>query len=114
MVDEVLKVPAGEWLLQTAAASVLGRQVIQVGLPACPLTLRWKLGFLAWCTPPLPLRLPLCCAWLSLPCASHLPIAITAGPRLALFCSQLAKHRGIKTINVVRRQEVADELKALG
>ncbi len=31
MVDEVLKVPAGEWLLQTAAASVLGRQVIQVG-----------------------------------------------------------------------------------
>lgn len=55
MVDEVLKVPAGEWLLQTAAASVLGRQVIQ-----------------------------------------------------------LAKHRGIKTINVVRREQVADELKALG
>ncbi len=27
---------------------------------------------------------------------------------------QLAKHRGIKTINVVRRQEAADELKALG
>lgn len=27
---------------------------------------------------------------------------------------QLAKHRGIRTINVVRRQELADELKALG
>lgn len=31
MVVEVLQVPAGEWLLQTAAGSVLGRQVIQVG-----------------------------------------------------------------------------------
>lgn len=27
---------------------------------------------------------------------------------------QLAKHRGIRTISVVRRQELADELKALG
>ncbi len=27
---------------------------------------------------------------------------------------QLAKSRGIRTINVVRRQELADELKALG
>ena len=49
-----------------------------------------------------------------MPRASHLAIAITAGPHLALFCSQLAKHRGIKTINVVRREQVADELKALG
>ncbi|KAL4447410.1 hypothetical protein ABPG75_004629 [Micractinium tetrahymenae] len=52
---DVLAVPQGEYLLQTAAGSVLGRQMIQ-----------------------------------------------------------LAKHRGIRTINVVRRQEVADELKALG
>lgn len=52
---DVLAVPQGEYLLQTAAGSVLGRQVIQ-----------------------------------------------------------LAKHRGIRTISVVRRQELADELKALG
>lgn len=52
---EELAVPAGEYLLQTAAGSVLGRQMIQV-----------------------------------------------------------AKHRGIKTINVVRRQELVAELKALG
>jgi NADPH:quinone reductase-like Zn-dependent oxidoreductase len=50
-----LKVPKGEYLLQTAAGSVLGRQVIQ-----------------------------------------------------------LAKHWGIKTINVVRRVEQKEELKALG
>jgi len=50
-----LKVPKGEYLLQTAAGSVLGRQVIQ-----------------------------------------------------------LAKHWGIKTINVVRRGEQKEELKALG
>jgi NADPH:quinone reductase-like Zn-dependent oxidoreductase len=50
-----LKVPKGEYLLQTAAGSVLGRQVIQ-----------------------------------------------------------LAKHWGIKTINVVRRAEQKEELKALG
>jgi NADPH:quinone reductase-like Zn-dependent oxidoreductase len=52
---EELAVPAGEWVLQTAAGSVLGRQLIQV-----------------------------------------------------------AKKRGIKTINVVRRREQADELKAIG
>ncbi|EFN59884.1 hypothetical protein CHLNCDRAFT_59525 [Chlorella variabilis] len=52
---EALAVPPGEYLLQTAAGSVLGRQIIQ-----------------------------------------------------------LARHRGIKTINVVRRQELADELKSLG
>ncbi|KAL4427444.1 hypothetical protein ABPG77_000733 [Micractinium sp. CCAP 211/92] len=51
----VLDVPQGEYLLQTAAGSVLGRQMVQ-----------------------------------------------------------LAKSRGIRTINVVRRQELADELKALG
>ena len=28
---EVLAVPRGEWLLQTAAGSVLGRQMVQVG-----------------------------------------------------------------------------------
>ncbi len=50
-----LKVPKGEYVLQTAAGSVLGRQVIQ-----------------------------------------------------------LAKHWGIKTINVVRRAEQKEELKALG
>lgn len=55
MVAEVLAVPEGEWLLQTAAGSVLGRQIIQ-----------------------------------------------------------LAKHRGVKTINVVRRPDLVDELKALG
>jgi NADPH:quinone reductase-like Zn-dependent oxidoreductase len=52
---EVLAVPAGAYLLQTGAGSVLGRQVIQ-----------------------------------------------------------LCKHRGIKTINVVRRRELGDELLALG
>jgi NADPH:quinone reductase-like Zn-dependent oxidoreductase len=51
----VLDIPAGEYLIQTAAGSVLGRQMIQV-----------------------------------------------------------AKHKGIKTINVVRRAEQAAELKALG
>lgn len=50
-----LGVPAGEWLLQTAASSVLGRQVIQ-----------------------------------------------------------LAKHYGIKTINIVRRSDAVQELKDLG
>lgn len=50
-----LAVPQGEWLLQTAAGSVLGRQMIQ-----------------------------------------------------------LAKQRGIRTINVVRRSEQAEELKSLG
>ena len=50
-----LQIPAGEYFLQTAAGSVLGRQLIQV-----------------------------------------------------------AKHKGIKTINVVRRAEQAEELKALG
>jgi NADPH:quinone reductase-like Zn-dependent oxidoreductase len=50
-----LNVPRGEWLIQTGASSVLGRQIIS-----------------------------------------------------------LAKHYGIKTINVVRRQEVESELKALG
>ena len=54
LLDE-LKVPPGEFLLQTAAGSVLGRQLIQV-----------------------------------------------------------AKHRGIKTVNVVRRAAQIDELKALG
>ena len=48
-------IPKGEFLLQTAATSVLGRQIIS-----------------------------------------------------------LAKHYGIRTINVVRRQEAVDELKALG
>lgn len=52
---EELAVPEGEYLLQTAAGSVLGRQIIQ-----------------------------------------------------------LAKHRGIKTVNVVRRQEQVEELKQLG
>eukprot|EP00899_Mesostigma_viride_P024510 jgi/Mesvir1/5243/Mv15364-RA.1 len=51
----VLAVPKGEWLLQTAAGSVLGRQMIQ-----------------------------------------------------------LAKHYGIKTLNVVRRKEQFEELLALG
>jgi NADPH:quinone reductase-like Zn-dependent oxidoreductase len=51
----VLNIPAGEYLIQTAAGSVLGRQMIQV-----------------------------------------------------------CKHKGIKTINVVRRAEQAEELKALG
>lgn len=50
-----LAVPKGEWLLQTAAGSVLGRQVIQ-----------------------------------------------------------LAKHYGVKTINVVRRKDAVAELKELG
>mmetsp|Transcript_35445 Transcript_35445/g.78638 ORF Transcript_35445/g.78638 Transcript_35445/m.78638 type:complete len:331 (-) Transcript_35445:737-1729(-) len=50
-----LNVPAGEWLLQTAASSVLGRQVLQ-----------------------------------------------------------LAQHRGIKTINIVRRKEAVQELLDLG
>eukprot|EP00887_Chlorella_sp_A99_P003043 scaffold9.g3043.t1 len=52
---DVLQVPKGEWLLQTAAGSVLGRQLIQ-----------------------------------------------------------LAKARGIRTINLVRRRELEGELKALG
>lgn len=52
---DVLAVPAGEYLLQSAAGSVLGRQMIQLCL-----------------------------------------------------------HRGIKTINLVRRAEQAEELKALG
>ncbi|KAG7666616.1 hypothetical protein Ndes2526B_g04912 [Nannochloris sp. 'desiccata'] len=51
----VLNIPTGEYLIQTAAGSVLGRQMIQV-----------------------------------------------------------CKHKGIKTINVVRRAEQAEELKALG
>ena len=55
MIRHVLKVPKGEWLLQTAANSALGRMVIK-----------------------------------------------------------LAKHDGIKTINVVRRREAALELQAIG
>ena len=55
MVRHVLAVPRGEWLLQSAAGSSLGRMVIK-----------------------------------------------------------LARHDGIKTVNVVRRPEAIDELKALG
>ena len=55
MVRHVLKVPKGEWLLQTAAGSELGRMVVR-----------------------------------------------------------LAKHDGIKTLNVVRRHEAMEELKNLG
>ena len=55
MVRYVLAVPKGEWLLQSAAGSQLGRMIIR-----------------------------------------------------------LARHDGIKTINVVRRREAIDELKALG
>ena len=55
MVRHVLAVPRGEWLLQSAAGSALGRMVIK-----------------------------------------------------------LARHDGIKTVNVVRRPEAIDELKALG
>ena len=55
MVRHVLAVPRGEWLLQSAAGSQLGRMIIR-----------------------------------------------------------LARHDGIKTINVVRRREAIDELKALG
>ena len=31
-----------------------------------------------------------------------------------MYLTQVAKQQGIKTINVVRRRELADELKALG
>lgn len=55
LVKQVLKIPAGEWLIQTAAASAVGRMIIRLG--------------------------------------------------------QL---EGFKTLNVVRRQEQAAELKALG
>ncbi|MDB5351200.1 MAG: Zn-dependent oxidoreductase, NADPH:quinone reductase [Planctomycetota bacterium] len=55
MVRKILKVPQGQWLLQTAAGSELGKMVIR-----------------------------------------------------------LAKHDGIKTINVVRRRDAMDELKTLG
>ncbi len=55
MVRHVLKVPKGEWLLQTAAGSQLGRMIIKLG-----------------------------------------------------------RHDGFKTLNVVRRREAIDELKALG
>ncbi|MBX6316357.1 MAG: zinc-dependent alcohol dehydrogenase family protein, partial [Isosphaeraceae bacterium] len=55
MVRHVLRVPKGEWLLQSAAGSALGKMIIR-----------------------------------------------------------LARHDGIKTINVVRRREAMDELKALG
>src|SRR3954469_15865705 len=55
MVRHVLAVPKGQWLLQSAAGSALGRMVIK-----------------------------------------------------------LARHDGIRTINVVRRPEAIDELKALG
>jgi NADPH:quinone reductase len=55
MVRHVLKVPRGEWLLQTAAGSQLGRMIIKLG-----------------------------------------------------------RHDGFKTLNVVRRREAIDELKALG
>jgi NADPH:quinone reductase-like Zn-dependent oxidoreductase len=56
MVEHVLKVPPGEWLLQTAAGSTLGRMVIKLG----------------------------------------------------------RHHDGFRTLNVVRRREAIDELKALG
>ena len=52
---KVLGAPQGKWVLQTAAASVLGRMLIQ-----------------------------------------------------------LAKHQGVRTINVVRRRGAVEELKALG
>jgi NADPH:quinone reductase-like Zn-dependent oxidoreductase len=55
MVRHILKVPAGDWLLQSAAGSQLGRMIIR-----------------------------------------------------------LARHDGIKTVNVVRRREAIAELKALG
>ena len=55
MVRHVLAVPQGEWLLQSAAGSALGKMIIRLG-----------------------------------------------------------KHDGFKTINVVRRREAMDELKALG
>jgi NADPH:quinone reductase-like Zn-dependent oxidoreductase len=55
MVRHMLRVPPGEWLLQSAAGSVLGRMIIQLG-----------------------------------------------------------RHDGFKTLNVVRRREPIDELKALG
>ena len=55
MARHVLKVPQGEWLLQSAAGSTLGRMMIKLG-----------------------------------------------------------KHDGFKTLNVVRRREAIDELKALG
>jgi NADPH:quinone reductase-like Zn-dependent oxidoreductase len=55
MIDEVLRVPSGAWLLQTAAGSTLGRMVIRY-----------------------------------------------------------ARSRGIKTLNVVRRQEAIAELKTFG
>ena len=55
MVRHVLKVPEGEWLLQSAAGSTLGRMMIKLG-----------------------------------------------------------RHDGFKTLNVVRRREAIDELKALG
>ena len=55
MTAKVLRVPRGEWLLQTAAGSALGKMVIKLG-----------------------------------------------------------KHLGFRTINVIRRQEGADQLRALG
>jgi NADPH:quinone reductase-like Zn-dependent oxidoreductase len=55
MVRHVLRVPKGEWLLQSAAGSTLGRMIIKLG-----------------------------------------------------------RHDGFKTLNVVRRREAIDELKALG
>jgi hypothetical protein len=113
---EELAVPAGEYLLQTAAGSVLGRQMIQVGrsftpaLPAaatlvysaCPAALqgsrRRRRRAAARCTVPS----------LSIRRCAH------SRPTRAASCAQVAKHRGIKTINVVRRQELVAELKALG
>lgn len=104
MVVSTLAVPAGEYLLQTAAGSVLGRQIIQVG------------GWGHACSGP--------CAGGAVraaerlagcqdrqPRASRLPLPVS--PPSATM--QLCKHRGIKTINVVRRDEgLAAELTALG
>lgn len=69
MVQDVLAVPAGEWLLQTAAGSVLGRQTIQV---RCPLSLGCCRGM-----PVLAVRLNACIHALRL-APTHLGTPVTA------------------------------------
>lgn len=91
---EELSVPQGEWLLQTAAGSVLGRQVGRWGRSSAD---RWVIicpsAAKHLC------RLP----------PKYELLDPTGGQVIAL-----AKHRGIKTINVVRCSDAAKELKDLG
>ena len=101
----VLDIPKGGWLLQTAAGSVLGRQMIQVGCMVgrtacvsgrCPGV--WVAGLLG-------------CRR----CFRSYPGIFLIGHELHTMCTlQLAKHQGVKTINMVRRAEQAAELLALG